>query len=33
MAAAKTLAMTALDLLADPEALRKAREEFGKAQG
>ena len=33
VAAAKTLAMTALDLLADPEALRKAREEFGKAQG
>ncbi len=33
VAAAKTLAMTALDLLADPEALRKAKEEFAKAQG
>jgi len=33
VAAAKTLAMTALDLLADSEALRKAKEEFAKAQG
>ena len=33
VAAAKTLAMTALDLLADPEALRKAKEEFAKAPG
>ncbi|MBI2525500.1 MAG: M20 family metallopeptidase [Candidatus Rokubacteria bacterium] len=33
VAAAKTLAMTAVDLLADPEALRKAKEEFAKAQG
>jgi hypothetical protein len=30
VAAAKALAMTALDLLADPQQLRKAKEEFAK---
>ena len=30
VAAAKALAMTALDLLAEPEQLRKAKEEFAK---
>jgi amidohydrolase len=33
VAAAKALAMTALDLLARPEALRAAQEEFARAQG
>jgi metal-dependent amidase/aminoacylase/carboxypeptidase family protein len=31
VAAAKALAMTALDLVADPAALKKAKEEFGGA--
>ena len=30
VAAAKALAMTALDLLAEPQQLRKAKEEFAK---
>jgi hypothetical protein len=30
VAAAKALAMTALDLLAEPDQLRKAKEEFAK---
>ena len=33
VAAAKTLALTALDLLADPAELRKAKEEFAKTSG
>ena len=33
VAAAKALAMTALDLLASPEALKKAKEEFGGGSG
>src|SRR5262249_19294903 len=33
VAAAKALAMTALDLLARPEELRKAKEEFRKTSG
>jgi hypothetical protein len=31
VAAAKALAMTALDLLAEPQQLRKAQEEFGRS--
>jgi hypothetical protein len=30
VAAAKALALTALDLLAEPEGLRKAKEEFAR---
>jgi aminobenzoyl-glutamate utilization protein B len=33
MVAAKTMALTAIDLFTDPELIRQAKEEFTKAKG